>query len=311
MKKKLTMKRSKDITFKEGFDEYMDNCKARNLRQGTINHYNDSIKTIYKFIDGDTLIKNMNVDTVNKFIIDCKDKLDINDVTLHTYTRDLKTLMYYFMRCDYIPTFKITLTKVDRKAVETYTDLELKKLLVKPDLKKCSFTEYKSWVLINFMLSTGVRLNSFINIKIKDLDFDNEVVYVNVTKSRKALIIPLNRTIVKILREYLRIRQHESDEDYLFCSAYGKQMNKKSVSGNLQKYNNDRGITRTGIHRYRHTFAKKWILAGGSVVTLQKILGHSSLSITECYINMLVEDLKKDIDKFNILEQFKSTHIKL
>ena len=309
--KRLTLKASRSITFSEGFEEYMDNCRARNLRQGTIKHYRESIKTLYRFIDGDTPIEEMTKDTVDKFVIACKDNLNVNDVSLHSYTRDLKTLMYYFMRCDYMKTFRITLPKVDRQAIETYTDGELKKLLVKPNVKSCSFNEYRNWVLINFVLSTGVRLNSFINVKIKDVDFTNEVVYVNTTKNRKPLIIPLNKTIVKILRDYLKVRQHKSDEDYLFCNSYGNKLHKSTISGSLHQYNYNRTITKTGIHRYRHTFAKKWILAGGSVVTLQKILGHSSLSITEGYINMLTEDIKRDIDRFNILEQFNSTHIKL
>lgn len=46
-------------------------------------------------------------------------------------------------------------------------------------------------------------------------------------------------------------------------------------------YNKERGIETTGIHRLRHTFAKQWILSGNSVVALQKILGHSSLAITQ------------------------------
>lgn len=240
----------------------------------------------------------------------CKENLDVTETTIYTYTRDLKTLMYFFMQQDYIPTFKIKLPKVDAQVVETYTDGELVKLLRKPNKRTCGFAEYKNWVLVNFLLSTGIRLNSFMDIKIKDVDFYSEVVHVNTTKSRKALIIPLNPTIIKILKEYLQIRQHESDEEYLFCNIFGKQLNKNTISEALRTYNRNRGIVKTGIHRYRHTFAKKWIQAGGSVVTLQKILGRSNLNITERYINLLVEDLKKDIDKFNILDQFNNQNKK-
>ena len=50
---------------------------------------------------------------------------------------------------------------------------------------------------------------------------------------------------------------------------------------------------------------------GGNVVTLQKILGHSNLQITENYINLLVQDLKIEMDKYNPLEQFTSSYINL
>ncbi|WP_373205923.1 tyrosine-type recombinase/integrase [Clostridium tertium] len=311
MRRKLTIRKENNMTFEEGCQEFLNSCKARNLREGTLKHYRESINSINRFIEPNTSINNFNEDTVGNFVITCKENLDVSDTTIYTYSRDLKTLLYFFMKREYISTFKIELPSVDKEPIETYTDAELKILLKKPDLKKCSFSEYKAWVIINFLLSTGIRMNSLINIKIKDLDFDNEVVHVNVTKNRKPLIIPLNETIVKILKDYLKVRQHESDADYLFCNVYGKKFVKSTMYGSLVNYHHKRGITKTGIHRYRHTFAKKWIQSGGSVVVLQKVLGHSSLAITENYINLLVEDLKKDINKFNILEEFNSKYIKI
>ena len=50
------------------------------------------------------------------------------------------------------------------------------------------------------------------------------VVYVNVTKNRKPLIVPLNQTMVSILDEYLKYRHHKSNDDYLFCNSFGQQL---------------------------------------------------------------------------------------
>ena len=69
-------------------------------------------------------------------------------------------------------------------------------------------------------------------------------------------------------------------------------------------YNKNRGVETTGIHRYRHTFAKQWILNGGNVVTLSRLLGHSSLSITQNYINLLVSDLAKEVENIDLLDKF-------
>lgn len=308
--KKITMQVDNDMLFSQGCEDYLQDCKSRNLRQGTIKHYKDTMNNLYRFIPPDTLISNMDKSTVDNLVITLRENSNINDMTLYTYTRDLKTLMYYFMRCNYIPTFKITIPKADKQPIETYTDDELVKLLKKPKMKSCDFAEYRNWVIINFLLSVGVRQNSLINIKIKDIDFDNEVVYVNVTKNRKPLIVPLNNNIVKILKEYLKYRKGDN-EDYLFCNSYGKPLIKNTVYYGLYHYNINRGVHKTGMHRFRHTFAKKWILLGGNVVTLQKILGHSSLDITQNYLNVLTSDIKKDIDKFNILESFSQTKIKI
>ena len=163
-------------------------------------------------------------------------------------------------------------------------------------------------MIVNFLLSTGIRHNSLVNIKIRDVDFDNSVVYVNTTKNRKPLIIPLNEDIVKILKEYLQYRGGGA-EDWLFCSVYGKQLTRSSCYHAIWDYCHERGLEQTGVHRFRHTFAKKWATMGGSVVTLQKILGHSSLAITENYLNILTSDLKKDIDKVNIIRSLKQERV--
>jgi integrase/recombinase XerD len=72
----------------------------------------------------------------------------------------------------------------------------------------------------------------------------------------------------------------------------------------LYEYNKRRGVETTGVHRYRHTFAKQWILNGGNVVSLSKILGHSSLQITQNYINLLVSDVSKEVTTINLLDKF-------
>lgn len=307
---KIKMTIANDLTFTEGCEEYFLDCKARNLRKDTVRHYKDSSKQIMKYIGEDILIKDIDKEVIDDFIIQMQENPKLNDMSLYTYARDFKTLMYFFMRKEYIPTFKIKIPKADKQPVETYSDRELQVLLKKPNLRQCTFTEYKVWVMTNFLLSTGVRQRSLINIKIKDLDIGNSVVYINVTKNRKPLIIPLNKDIKRILQEYLKYRKGEA-EDYLFCNVFGKQLVRSTVYHSFYEYNKSRGIEKTGMHRYRHTFAKKWVLAGGNVVTLQKILGHSSLDITQNYLNLLVSDIQKEIEEFNILQEFKRESIKM
>ena len=64
--------------------------------------------------------------------------------------------------------------------------------------------------MTNFLFSTGVRQRSLIHIKIRDIDFDNRMVNIRVTKNRKNLIIPLNPTMIQILHTFLKYRQYQS-----------------------------------------------------------------------------------------------------
>ena len=63
--KKMKMCFPREKTFVDGFAEYILDCKARNLREGTINHYRESVKQIYKRIPPDTPISSLNQQTIN------------------------------------------------------------------------------------------------------------------------------------------------------------------------------------------------------------------------------------------------------
>lgn len=292
-----------DITFEEGCNLYLDDCRQRNLREGTINHYRQSYVQFYKYFDPSMPITNLTEEKFKKYVVHLCDILD-NDVSINSYLRDLITTLHFLMREGYLKEYKMQAIKVDKTHVETYSDEELKKLLRKPDMKKCSFIEYQCWVMTVFLFSTGVRQRSLMNIRVCDLDFDNNVVHIVVTKNRKPLLIPLNTSVMNIMKEFLRHRQHEKDDDYLFCNSFGKQLVKGTCYHMLYFYNKNRGVETTGIHRYRHTFAKQWILNGGNVVTLSRLLGHSSLSITQNYINLLVSDLAKEVEEIDLMEKF-------
>ena len=309
--KKLKMKASKSITFEEGCNKYLEYCRQRNLRQGTINHYRQSYVQFFKFFEPDTPIEEIDENAYKRYVLHLRSTLN-NDVSINSYLRDFITTMHYLMNEGYILSYKMQSIKVDKSHIETYNEQELQLLLKKPNLKKCSFIEYQAWVMTNFLFSTAVRQRSLMFIKVKDIDFDNNVVYVNVTKNRKPLIVPLNQTMVNILKEYLKYRNHKSDDDYLFCNVFGQQLVKSTCYHMLYEYNKRRGVETTGIHRYRHTFAKQWILSGGNVVSLSQLLGHSSLEITQNYIHLLVSDVAKQVEEINVLDKFYSrTHISL
>ena len=301
--KKMKMMRENSLSFEQGCELYLNNCRERNLRQGTINHYRQSYMQFYKFFDRDMPVKDISEDDYKAYILHLRSYID-NDRSINSYLRDFMTTMHFLMNEGYVEFFPMKSIKVDDAPVETYTDDELRVLLKKPNLRKCTFAEYRNWVITNLFFSTGIRQRSLLYLKVKDIDFDNQLLHVNVTKNRKPLIVPLSTTMTQILKEYLTHRQHKNDDEYLFCTSYGSQMTKGNLYHNLYEYNKARGVERTGIHRYRHTFAKQWILNGGNVVSLSKILGHSSLDITQNYLNILVSDVGKEVESLNLIDKF-------
>ena len=291
------------MNFREGCEAYLFHCRQRNLREATIKHYRQSYAQFYKCIDPEMPLKDFDVAVYEGYVRFLLDRLN-NDVSVNSYLRDLITTLHYLMDEGYMRRFKMRSVKADKQAVDTYTDEELQTLLRKPDTKNCRYVEYQCWVMTNLLFSTGIRQRSMMNLTIRDVDLDNQMLHVRVTKNRKPLLIPLNGTMCSILREYFIHRKAQGDDEPLFTNVYGQPLVKSTCYGMLYTYNKSRGVGTTGIHRYRHTFAKQWILSGGNVVALSRILGHSNLSITQNYVNLLVSDLARQVEEVDLLGRF-------
>jgi integrase/recombinase XerD len=207
------------------------------------------------------------------------------------------------MERDYMPKFKVKLIRQEKKVKNTYTEAELKLLLDKPNVKKCSFAEYRNWAISNYLLGTGNRLGTVCGLKISDVDFQNHEIILKKLKNRRQYIIPLSMRLEKILLDYLLYRKGEPD-DYLFCNSFGAKLQEDALATAIKRYNRVRGVEKTSIHLYRHTFAKNWILNGGDIFRLKSILGHSSIDIVKEYAEMFGSDLKRNFDRFNPLDNF-------
>jgi len=292
------------ITFEELRAEFIRFKKLRNLAPDTIKFYEDCGRYLVDFFGEDVPCQTITEDTYYRYIEYLHEtKPDLKPATERSYLTGIRAILYYGMKKEYIPNFSIQLPKMDEVVKETYTDAEIQMLLKKPDIKKCRFAEYRNWVLINYMLATGNRAGTIVNIKIEDVDLQGGNIVLKKLKGRKQYVIPLSRSLAAILQEYLAIRKGEPG-DYLFCTAYGQQTTVDVLQAQIARYNRKRGVEKTSMHMFRHTFAKQWILNGGDMFRLQKLLGHSSLEMVRKYVNMYNEDLHRDFEEHNPLDNY-------
>ncbi|QNU68941.1 tyrosine-type recombinase/integrase [Ruminiclostridium herbifermentans] len=163
---------------------------------------------------------------------------------------------------------------------------------------------------MNYALATGNRVSTIINLKIGDIDFENGYITLQKTKNKRQQIVPLSSTLSNILLDYLTYRKGQAS-DYLFCNAFGNQLVDRSLQGSIARYNKSRGVMKTSMHLFRHTYAEKFLQAGGNVFMLQRLLGHSSLEIVKEYVSLFSEDLKQNYDQFNPLEQMTKSNIQI
>jgi len=301
---------NQDITFETAFENFIFFKKAVNLSKDSIQYYNNCFKYFAEYFSKDKPCNLVTHQTVLEYINHLKmTRANLSPITINSYLRGLRTILYYSMELGYLESFKINLIKAEKKIKETYSENELQLLLKKPDVKDCNFTEYRDWVLVNYFIATGNRLSTVLNILISNVDFDNNAIILSKTKNRRQQIIPLSPKLAEILKEYLQYRQGNQNE-FLFCNYAGDKLTKNSLQDTIKKYNKKRGVNKTSVHLFRHTFAKMWILNGGDIFRLQKLLGHSSLDIVKEYVSMFNNDLQKDYEIFNPLDNLtmNNTH---
>lgn len=299
--KKITMSKKSTPTIQEVFELFIRKCKIKNLTELSISSYEKKMVHFYEFIDKNEPITAITKDTIDDYILFLRENTEANDITINSYLRSVRAFLYYCMECNYIPTFKISLIKAEKKIKETYTDDELQRLLTKPDVNTCSFSCYKTWVFENYLLGTGNRISTALDLHIGDINFKDWLITIRKTKNRKQQIIPLSHTLADILQEYLEIRGGEP-EDYLFCNEYGEKASCRTYQQLVRRYNIKRNVNKTSCHLFRHTYAKIAVLNGIDPFRLMRLLGHSDLSVTREYVQMFGRDLQTDYERFNPLD---------
>ena len=223
--------------------------------------------------------------------------------TVNHHLGGIRAFMYWCMDTErsYLPYFKIQLTKSQEEPPKDYTIEEVTKLLKMPTSKK--FTEWRSWLVASFVIGTGARLSTVIEIRMCDIDWKNSKVHYRHTKNKKVQLANIPPQLLKSLEKFKGMwRKNADDEEYLFCTVSGDKMSRHSLKAAYSKYANDRGVKKTSMHGLRHTFAREWYLNGGDVIQLSKILGHSTIKMSERYMNIYADTAQDKFNQFNPLE---------
>ena len=95
-----------------------------------------------------------------------------------------------------------------------------------------------------------------------------------------------------MLQRWMKYKDRYRDSDYLFCTNQGKPVQVSNFEKNLTKYAKRIGLTHIHPHVFRNNFAKRFLMSGGDIYTLSRLLGHSSVTVTEqAYLDITQDDL--------------------
>ena len=222
---------------------------------------------------------------------------------VNTHLSVLRAMFRFLYEEKYIennPFERVKMLKEPTDKIEALTLQQARRLIKEPDRR--TYSGFRDAVLYTLMLDCGLRLGEAIQLKIDDIDFTSNTIYIPASnaKGKKGRFVPFSQKTSRLLRE-LRVEVEDFATPYMFTTIYGNPLEPSRVRTQMKRYADLAGITgvRVSPHILRHTFAKYYLLNGGDLMTLQKILGHSSLDMVRRYVQMTGTDINAQHGKFS------------
>ncbi|MBS3152523.1 tyrosine-type recombinase/integrase [Candidatus Woesearchaeota archaeon] len=176
--------------------------------------------------------------------------------------------------------------KSQKKIPDALTKEEVQKLL-------STIKNFKHKLLLEFMYGSGLRVSECVNFKVRDLNLDNFTAKVISGKGNKQRMIILSKDFVSSIRNYLNLREEKSE--WLFSSKnLDKPMTARMAQKVIEKAAKEAGFQkRVYCHILRSSFATHLLEGNVDIRYIQELLGHSSISTTQRYTKVSMEQLRK------------------
>jgi site-specific recombinase XerD len=191
---------------------------------------------------------------------------------------------------------KLTRPKLDKKLPVYLSLQEMLHLLdsIKPEELPTKFP-LRDKAIFELLYATGVRCSELINIRMCDIDMQEKVIRIFGKGKRERMALFGQQAQDRIMA-YLKHEREDlqSSDDYLFVNYRNGQLTSRSIQRIIQIFRPflklDRHIT---PHKIRHSFATHMLNQGADLRVVQELLGHKTLSSTEKYTHVSLEDLHR------------------
>lgn len=315
--------------------DYINYCDYKNLSTKTIKAYYQTLVLFAKYLEEEKGISNIN--DINKGVVEeyitftkergkysfvaseegmIKANIDkrndigekVSNSTLNNYLRNIKAFFGWLEENMIIKENTVRnckFVKNVRTSKEQLTDMEYNKLIKSMDITK--FHEYRDFIITNLIFDTGMRLNETLNLTIHDIDLVRRTIVIpaHITKGKKDRVVFYSLHMSKLLQRWIRFKDTIQESELLFPT--------QRTNGVLAVSNFERNfriyLKRAKIykkitpHGLRNNFARRFLLASKDIYTLSRILGHSSVTVTEKqYLDLMDEDFRKQYQRFSPLE---------
>lgn len=283
----------------------------RNASKHTIISYQNDLKSFLDFSAEleDIRIDEVEVTTITRLTI----RLWLGDLSEQglaktSIARKVAALRSFFKYCfkrGYIeknPAHLLVVPKKEQTLPKTATVEDIERMMdaVNTDTVK----GLQDRAILELFYGTGMRLSELTGLNLTDVDLKQNQVTVK-GKGNKQRIIPLGKTVARILKELIGKRTElygeRTDSDArkaLFIAASGQRIYDRIVRYMVEKYlKKTSEVTQKSPHVLRHSFATHMLDNGADIRIIKEFLGHANLAATQVYTHTSIERLK------NVYEQ--------
>lgn len=158
----------------------------------------------------------------------------------------------------------------------------------------------EDFLIISFICYLGLRISDIVNLKVNNIDFQQNKIKIIQYKTKGALSLPLIDEIKYPLIDYLKnVRPQDADIDYIFITTEKPYRHKEWLrrkSRMVEKYLKKAGVNingrKHGFHALRFSFSTMLLNENNSLYSISTILGHQNIKTTITYLDIDISKLK-------------------
>ena len=294
------------------FKEYYTFMRANRMSYSTIREYINQVLHFANFVTNENITndfyKSITPSDVESYMISLETRQTKNgiqrmgDDILQTRWSSLNKFFTWLVKRGY--TTENPIQAVDRpgnnveRKVIYLNKVEIAKLFKMVEKNPNSVMKLRDKALFSLAIATGLRAGALTNINLDDFDWENAFVRV-IEKRQKTREIPLGENTIKILKEWIGVRNKEFadvDTPALFISLKRNRLSGDAGNDALKKYCQEAGITKkVTLHKLRASAATNLAAANVDIQTIGSILGHKSTATTLKYVAVLDESKKNAV----------------
>jgi integrase len=286
--------------------EYLSTCQySKQLSPKTIQGYGEVFCIFQKIMPEVTDISDLHSQVLQEFFkrisirkrqVGKKIIVGIRPSTIHTYFNKLVAFFRWLEHFDHLyQGFSNRLIKPPIPVYEderALSDKEVSKIIsaITISTRENDFLYARDMVIVHLLLYTGVRRGELLALRISDIDFSTNTLFVNseTSKSKKSRYIPMHYLLLIHIKSYLKLLKERKTkcEALIISSKQDKPYSKYGLKAWVQKYVKLSGVS-FHLHRFRHTFACKLARQSADIVSIMKVMGHSTTRMTERYLRSI------------------------